>query len=553
MLTARREAALAAAGSIAVATAMKAAALQDLGRTVPKDLGDPLYQSWQLAWGAHALVTRPLSPWDGNVFWPLPRSFAFTDSLYGYSPVGLLFGSGLTAALVRYSMLFVLAYALAATGSYLLARQLGCRPVAAGIAAAVYAFAPWHLSQDGHLHVLSNGAVPLSLALLARGHGIGARARRGPSRPWCAVAGWLFAAWQLTVSFTVGIPLAYLLGAFVVGGGVTMMLGRWRPSDGRASALLAADLLGVAVFAGVGAAFAQPYLAVAESHPHAVRSVGDLRHFSPPLLGFLVAPSESTLWGGAHAAVRAELRFPPEMALSVGVVAVLLATYGVLAGGWSRRLRVGLAVATGVVLLLAAGTTVAGGRVYLVLFDHAPGWQGLRTPGRLVILVTLGLALLAANGTEALCRTVRRPAVLGVALVGLVLLDGHGRLPAKGVPPPSPGLAAAPDPVLVLPSDDVLDTQTMWASTSGFPRIVNGLGAFVPQALSDMRRRSAGFPDAESVDYLRRAGVRAVVLRTAQLPGTPWAGAETRSVDGLGVTVRPVGDDLVYDLLDVPR
>ncbi len=31
-----------------------------LGSDVPKDLGDPLPQAWQIAWGGHALQHQPL-------------------------------------------------------------------------------------------------------------------------------------------------------------------------------------------------------------------------------------------------------------------------------------------------------------------------------------------------------------------------------------------------------------------------------------------------------------------------------------------------------------
>ena len=547
-LTARRESALAALGAVIVAAVMKAPALFGLGRTIPKDLADPLYQSWQLAWGAHALQTSPLSPWDANILWPLPMSFAFNDSLYGYAPLSVLFGSGATAALVRYSVVFVLAYALAAAASYLLARQLGCRPVAAGVAAGIYAFAPWHLSQDGHLNVLSNGAVPLCLALLARGHGIGVRGDGGPTRPWCALAGWVVAAWQLTMTLVVGLQLTYLLGALVTGATILLILGCWRPFVGTGRALLIADLVGLVIFVAVAAALAQPYYTVAAAHPQVVRTVNDLNYYSPPLLGFLIAPAESTVWGALHADARAELRWPVEQAMSVGAVAVFLATYGVVAGVWSRWRRVSLAVSAGVLLLVAAGTAVARGRVFLLLFDYAPGWRSVRTPGRLVILVALGVALLAANGVEALCRSARRPRLTGLALIGLVLLEGHGALPAPRVPPPSPGLAIASKPVLVLPSDDTLDFQTMWASTDGFPLIVNGVTAFAPQVLGEMRRHSVGFPDAESVAFLRQAGVRSVVLRPALSSRTPWAGAENRPIEGLGLRVRTAGNDLVYDL-----
>jgi hypothetical protein len=550
LLSARREALVVGAGAMVVAAAMKAPAVRGIGRTIPKDLVDPLYQTWQLAWGAHALRSQPLSPWDSNAFWPLRRSLAFSDSLYGYSPFGLLFGSGTTASLVRYTVLFILAYALAATGAYLLARQLGCPRVGAAVAGAAYAYAPWHLAHDGHLNVLSNGALPLSLALLARGHGVGARGGGGPTRPWCALAGWAVAAWQLTVTFVVGLQLAYALGALTLGVAALAFIKRWRPVNGGDRRLLAADLIGVALFAGVGLALALPYLEVTRSHPQAVRTMADVRLFSPPLRGFFVAPAESTIWGGIDAGVRRQLAFPGEMAHDVGVVVVLLAAYGVVKGRWSVARRVGLAVATGLVLLLGAGTTVADGRLYRILYEYAPGWRSVRTPGRLVILATLMLALLAGTGTEALCRTPRTRRLLGVVLVGLVLVDGHGSLPTPRVPAPSPGVAAAADPVLVLPTDDVLDMQAIWASTEGLPRIVNGATGFTPKLQGEVRQRTVGFPDAASIEFLRRLGVRTVVLRPALASGTPWAGAERRPVEALGVTVRPLGGDLVYDLME---
>src|SRR5205085_2489949 len=311
-------------------------------------------------WGAHAATATPLSPWAANVFWPLPHSYAFGDSLYGYSPVGVLFGSGPTASLVRYSVVFVLAYALAAAGAYLLARQLGCRPLAASVAAAAYAFAPWHLSQDGHLNVLSNGGIPLCLALLARGHGVGGRGAQGPVRPACILAGWAVAAWQLTLGFAVGLQFVYLLGALGLGALALVVTGRWRPAPGRGRAVLAANLAGLALFATIGLALATTYYGVAEAHPQAERTVADLKFFSPPLSGFLVPPATSTLWEGTYRTARSRLVWPTEQALGVGAVLVVLAGYGLLRGDWSRRRRVGLAVAAAGLLLLGAGTTVAG-------------------------------------------------------------------------------------------------------------------------------------------------------------------------------------------------
>src|SRR3954453_10469076 len=163
-----------------------------LGRDVAQDLGDPLVQAWQIAWDGHALTTQPLSLFQANMFWPQPDSLAFSDALVGYAPAGL-FGSGVHAAVARYDLLFLFAYALAFFGAWLLARELGAGRLGAFVAGAAFAYAPWRLEQDGHLHVLSSGGIPLALALLVRGYRTG--------RPSVVFAGWAVAAWQVSLGF----------------------------------------------------------------------------------------------------------------------------------------------------------------------------------------------------------------------------------------------------------------------------------------------------------------------------------------------------------------
>src|SRR3954451_12987338 len=165
----RREIVLAALAAVGLALAMHWPLPLHVGRDVARDLGDPLPQSWQVAWDGHALLHQPLHFFQANVFWPLRNSLAFSDALVGYAPAGLI-GSGPHAAVVRYDLLFLFAYALAFFGAYLLARELGAGRVGAFVASAAFAYAPWRLEQDGHLHVLSSGGIPLALALLVRGY-----------------------------------------------------------------------------------------------------------------------------------------------------------------------------------------------------------------------------------------------------------------------------------------------------------------------------------------------------------------------------------------------
>lgn len=503
--------------------------------TIPGDIGDPLYQAWQLAWGGHAVLTQPTHVFDANVLHPLENTLAFSDSLLGYFPFGLV-GSGVGAALVRYNLVYVFAYGLAFAGTYVLARSLGCGRWSAAVAGIAFAFAPWRYAHSGHLNILSSGGIPLALACLVRGH-------RLHAARW-AVAGWLVAAWQLTIGFGLGLQFAYLMGALTAGSVVWCLVRRVRLPR----RLLGADAAGLAVFLLVGALISGPYLSAVRDHPEARRSVGDVDLFSPPLKGFAVAPAESRVWGGPTEETRSTLVSPPEQAVFPGLTLLLLAGVGLVAGCWSLRRRLGIAVGGLVVFLLSMGTKLAGGTyTYLLLFEHAPGWQGVRTPGRLITLVTLALCLLAATGTDRLLRLVRVQAV-GAVLVALVLVEGLNTVatPSPGTEPP--GWSQARDPLLQLPSDFGNDLAAMLWSSDGFPRIVNGSVGFGVPELDALRQQVASFPDAASVAALRERGVRTVLLDTRRTAGTPWEAAAARPVDGLGLTRREVGTTVLYDI-----
>jgi len=547
---------LAGLAGILLACLLRRPVLRQLTTGVPEDLGDPLLQAWQLAWGREALLRQPSNPFDANTFWPLENSLAFSDSLLGYAPLGLLFAEGTGGALLRYNIVFLLTYALAFTGAYALARQLAAGRTAGAVAGLAFAYAPWHLAQEGHLQILSSGGIPLALALLARGHGYGrASGRSGPPRPALVLAGWAVAAWQITIGFGLGLQFGYLLGVLTVVYTAACLLRSWRRHpDGRPSRrLVAADLGGMALFLLVAVTFALPYLAVVDQHPESQRTVADLALFSPPAVGFVTAPADSLLYGGRQEDQRAALGFAPEMTLAVGGTLVVLAAVGVAAGRWPRRRRWSLAGAAVVLLALAMGTQFPGGGrwAYLLLFDYAPGWEGIRTPGRLVVPLTLALALLAATGLDRLREAAggrRRALATGVLAFALVGAESLGTTPVLPAPAAPAALRDATGPVLVLPSDATSDLQAMFFSTEGLYPLVNGYSGFTPASLDALRAAVAPFPDPTSVQLLRQLGVRQVVLLPALATGTRWEQAAGRSVDGLPLSRRLVGEAVVYAL-----
>ncbi|MFD0583453.1 ICP22 family protein [Dactylosporangium darangshiense] len=208
---------LAVLGSIALAVVMTWPALAHPASTIPQDIWDPTLQAWQMSWAGHILTTDPLRLWQANAFYPDQYSYAFSDTLLGYAPAGMI-GSGPVAAIVRYNIIFVLIFAFAFFGAYALVRQLGAGRTGAAVAGAAFAYAPWRLGQAGHLHVLSIGGIALALAMLARGHGFSLRKGYEPDkRRWgWVLGGWLVAAWQISLGFGIGIPFAYALLLIVV-------------------------------------------------------------------------------------------------------------------------------------------------------------------------------------------------------------------------------------------------------------------------------------------------------------------------------------------------
>jgi hypothetical protein len=533
-----REVLLAAAGAIVIALVMTWPLVLHLGTIVPRDIGDPLAEAWQPAWGGHALLHQPLDFFDSNRFWPIKDSLAFGDALIGYAPAGII-GSGPKDAMVRYDLLFIFAYALAFFGAYLLARELGLGPLAAVVAGAAFAFAPFRLEQDGHMQVISSGGIPLALAFAVRGVRL--------EKPWWLFAGWVVAAWQVSLGFVLGLPLAYGLAAGVLAA-IVIWLVKGRPSVPRP--MLTAGIAGVVLFVVATAVIAKPYLNIADEFPEAKRGTNEVAGFSGPLKVLITAPEENFVWGDATADIRNDLTNRPEKTLFPGLMIVGLALVGLGYRRLDRRLRIGLGVAAVLITILALGFRKEGGLLwpYRVLYDLLPGWNAIRTPGRLVTFSSLALAILAAAGTERLIDGVRRRTALAwvpVAVAGVLALaittegrslpfDPFDNQAMPEVPSTGTSTADLPTPQLHLPAESAKENRAyQLASTDGFPDIVNGRASTNPHTILQLINDMDSFPDAASVARLQEYGVRTVILHLGLSEGTPQAFAARKPITGL--------------------
>ena len=130
-----------------------------------------------------------------------------------------------------------------------------------------------------------------------------------------------------------------------------------------------------------------------------------------------------------------------------------------------------------------------------------------------------------------------------------MLVEGVNKVDHPVVPPAPAGLRAATGPMLVLPTDATFDFFPMLWSTNGFPKVVNGISGFTPTDQHAIRDFAPFFPDTASVDYLRRIGVRSVVV--VKVKAGPTYARSTRPdtvAAGLGITWKDYGDTIVYTL-----
>jgi hypothetical protein len=602
----RREIALAALAGVLLAILTSWPLVLHMSSRISPDLGDPLRTAWEIAWVGHAMLHSPLHLFDANAFYPHPLSLAFSDSLLGYGPAAF-FGSGTVAALVRYNLLFLGAWSLCFFGAYLLARELGLGRLGAGAAGIAFAYAPYRVTEAGHLHVISSGGFVLALFLLLRGY-------RRDSRK-LVLAGWLLSAWQVSLGFTLGLQYCYLLLVLALLVLVFWWRGRlnpgvaWqRPARGahrpRVAAgagpstpaqpfpsrgplipahLLGVTLVGLALLGAVTVYQARPYLKVAAEYPTAKRTLTEVEKYSAGPAALLAASSENRVWGSATEGMRAKISSKNESVFFPGGVILVLALIGLAAGAYTRRLRVGIAAGVVVVSVLALGFGLTGaGYPYRLLYDHAPGWDGVRVPGRIFTTATLFYALLAGAGVQVLVRrlgewTERQrlrtplpatglPALAGLALLVGILGEGAGHLGHPVVPQPAKAEIGLPGPVLDLPTDAALDRVWQYFSTDGFYKIPIGVSTFDIPQLDDLRGGMAGFPDKASVEKLRFYGIRTVVLHTVLPEGLPPehvaavipeppnpAAAAAKPIAGLGIARRRVGSIVIYEIGPGPK
>lgn len=470
------------------------------------DIGDPLLNTWAMAWVAHQFPYAPARIFDANIFHPERRTLAYSETLLAPAALGaplLWLGA---APVAVYNLLFFFGFVASGAGIALLVHDLTGRRGAAVVAGAVFAFLPFRFDHYSHFQLLQTQWMPLALWGL----------HRTIDRAWLRDGALLGLAVGLQVMTSVYNAL--FLGVFLAVVGLVLLV--WR-------GITLARLRAVAVAAIVAGVLATP---VGLAHMGASRIVGERARAEVVTGGALVTdylasrPGTSfhDHWNGSFGG--AERRLYP------GAIAVVLALVA-LWPPWSG-VRVAYAVGLLVAFELSRGLN---GPIYPWLYDHVFLFRSLRVPARMGLLVGLGVSVLAGLGVARLQSRLRRGAggVLAAVLLGAVLADtwvaplGLTLVPNavpetyadlmrhRGLPTDVPFVRRQGDPapsvLLELPLSTEVPTYMFYA-TYHWQTLVNGYSGFFSERYLGMGQVLQQFPDPASLSVMRSLGVRYVTV-----------------------------------------
>ncbi len=529
-MTRRREAVLVMALAVVTTVALTYPLAFQLGAGGRVDADDGLFSIWNVAWVARTIVADPAQLFDANIFYPHRNALAFSEAnlvagLLAVPPYWLT-----RNPYTAHNTVVLLSFMLSVVGAYLLVRHLtGSRPAAA-VSGVLFAFCPFVFARSAHIQLLMTAGLPFSMLAFHR------FAHR-PSAQRGGVLGLTLATTGLACGYY-GLFAGLMVGVGIIFHAVTDRLWTKRTYwTGLAVAVVTGGIV-------TGVCFL-PYLEVNETHGTFVRTLEDARMYSADWRAYLASPARVHRWLLDWIEVWDEVLFPGFLTLALAGVGLVAVTRGGRAG--TRRsagspdpaARHGHAVALYALIGGLAGWASLGpsGGLYTLLFEVIPGFDMLRAPARLGIVVALSLAVLSGVGVARLARGRRAGWVAtGLVVVALVELSSvpYPHYDAPRFPTAYQLLADLPSgPIAEFPHfnnrmDYSRHTYYMVGSTAHWHPLVNGYSDLIPQDFRAEVDELAQFPTRRSLEILERHQTRYVLFHRRFYSDADWAALEAR-------------------------
>jgi hypothetical protein len=474
------------------------------------DSGDGQWNIWNIAWVARTVVRAPQDLYDANIFHPHEKTLAYSENNFGAGTMVAPVYWATRDPILTHNVAVLLAFALSFLATYALVRYLTGNALAAIVPAIVFAFCPYMFSRMAHIQLLYTAGFPLCLLAL----------HRFVDAPSIRRAGWLAAALVAT---------ALTCGYYGLFAGLLVALGvlfyatirrRWLDRRFWGLVALAAGVSGLVVLA-----IFHPYLSMRGRG--FVRGLDEAAMWAPTWRDYFVSSAWAHGWMLPYVDRWTEVLFPGYVGLTLGLAGLVLGLRSgpsppAATGGPSTRETALFYLVVGIVAFwMSLGP---GGGLYAVVYALFPPLGFLRGVGRIGVLVTLALAVLAGL---AIARFIRNRSTWQAAgavtlLAVLTVLDLNttplGQYPVPPVPTAHRMLANLPrGPVVELPffwrpSERYQQAQYMMWSAWHWQPLINGYSDTFPPGFTEAAQVIATFPSDEAFGELRRRGARYAVL-----------------------------------------
>ncbi|MFN8058944.1 MAG: hypothetical protein U0Q12_07245 [Vicinamibacterales bacterium] len=509
--------------------------------------GDGQLSIWNVGWVGHALLTKPLSLWDANIFYPRTDTLAYSESNIGAGLLGLPALALSHNAVLAHNVAMLVGFVLAFVSMFALVWHLTRASLSAWLAAIAFAFCPFVFARTAHIQLMMIWGLPASLYAWHRfvdAPGL----RRAVALALVLVAATLCCAYY-------GIFAALMMGCAALYYGWT-----------RRASVSRSYWVGVAVAGALSLAliypFFLPYLRV-RTETGFERSLDDAAAYATNWPAWLASPARAHEWLLPHIGNYNEVLFPGIFTILAGLAGLALAVRrqapsrpgarpaaeggppdalaaSRVASVPSSRETAGFYALVAVLAFWSAFGPRAG--LYTALFHTLPVFAFLRAPARFGILVTLSLVVVGSYATRWIAE--RWPArqrlvggVLGAALVVELL---PLPFPGTDVPPPNQAYLflaqersrapLAEFPFFFLRSDFPRHAAYMLNSTYHWHPLINGYSDNIPDDFRNIVLSMSTFPSWRAFEILRERKARYVAFHM-QWYDTP---SRARVIENIG-------------------
>jgi len=556
------------------------------------DAWDCLLNTWILGWDQHQLGRNPLHLYEANIFYPHPQTLSYSETLLPLALLSWPVAALTKNPILAYNFAFFLSCLLNGYAMFLLVKHLTGRYLTGLAAGLIFAFSATLMQQITHLQLVAAWFIPLALLQLHRffesrrwRHSILFALFLLLQALTCVYYGLFFLSLLPII-----LAVMLLLNRKKVNPGFLLRLGA--PLLAAGLALLAYSLPFLSLFRNYDfqrgleyGADLQNYLAVPPHNVLLGKLLSPLGSYEYFLFPGLAAVLLAAIWAAAKIYRFQEMpRWLKRTGLFLCGLPALLAVITLLNKGFKLKLGslsfsltnpakqifaimilAGLFLGFAFVFFLlkhqrpagsqgtpflyifilygslafslGSGLSVRGSHVFAHwapfawLYDHVPGFKGIRVPSRYAVFVILALAVLAAWGLDLLARKFK-PGWQKIALAALFLVAVNleywsypQRLMSfpvgRDIPPTYLWLAEQKGDfaVIELPmtGDIYYEAGYMYFSLFHKKKIMNGYSGFLPPTADFVRELFLDYPSRASLDLLQDLGIKYVIFHAKRL------------------------------------